>query len=108
VQLWDVRLVHREPNVDQITGSVISGARGSGARFFDCYYKENTAIGKLSFLAAHIVLTAGRFQWDMIRGLDIVLFRRGEYHELSEEEKEPLHRRSKELNETIRTRLFAE
>jgi 20S proteasome alpha/beta subunit len=71
-QLWslDVRS-GRGSKAERIDGTVIAGARGNAARFFQLYFKYNLPVESLKFLAAHIVL-AGRSWNGDIDGLDLV------------------------------------
>jgi hypothetical protein len=83
----------------------IKGAIGNRARFFDRYYRKQLPIDTLSFLAAHIVLTAGRIDPTMIDDLDVAQFDTTGFRLLTENEKVPLRERSEKLDALIREKL---
>ena len=84
------------------------GAIGNRARFFDAYLRGNLPVERLIFLASHIVLTAHRFDKQFISGLDVAIFQKSHYHELTEKEKARLRQRSERLDKLIQTELSLE
>ena len=107
LQMWRLDIAATWPfsKVRRIDGMAICGALGNSARHFEHYYQYNLPIARLKTLAAHIVLT-GHAVSGLIDGLDIATFGKDGYHWLSEEEKQPLRARSKEVDRTIRELLL--
>jgi hypothetical protein len=104
-QLWRLRITPPQQSAERILGMTIKGAIGNRARFFDRYYRKQLPIDTLSFLAAHIVLTAGRIDPTMIDDLDVAQFDTTGFRLLTENEKVPLRERSEKLDALIREKL---
>ena len=110
LQLWRLRISPSDPAAERIHGMTIQGAVGNRARFFDRYFRQlpPIPIETLTFLAAHIVLTAGHVDPVMIHGLDVAQFDRAGYRLLDEKQKTLLRERSDNLDALIRKQFFAE
>lgn len=106
LQLWRLRISPPDPGAEPIVTISVQGAIGNSARFFEHYYREGLPIEALTFLASHIVLTAGRVDSGIIEGLDVALFHRNSFRLLLENEKKPLRERSKRLNALIDRKFF--
>jgi hypothetical protein len=104
-QLWRFRISPPNPTMVPIKTMTITGAFGNRARFFDRYFRQSIPINKLTFLASHIVLTAGQMDTAMIDGLDVALFNKAGFRLLDESQMAPLHERSGQLDALIRRHL---
>jgi hypothetical protein len=105
-QMWSLAIDPVRSTASRVEGCCIRGAIGNLARFFGEYYETNIPVATLKRLAAHIVLSAQRFESGMIGGLDVSLFDDAGFHRLDEEAKESLRARYRELNDLVRTQLF--
>jgi hypothetical protein len=107
LELWRLRITPLSVAAERIQGITIRGAVGNRARFFDHYFKEGLPLDSLTFLAANIVLAAGRIDPVMIQGLDVAVINPAGFRLLSETEKMGLRKRSDQLDALIRKRLLA-
>ena len=88
-----------------IAGSVVIGATGNGARFFQHYFARGQQSDALKFLAAHIVLTAHELDTFAIEGLDLAVITASGFEWAIDKEKADLARRSRELAAFLRNQF---
>ena len=94
------------PYAYQHSGIVFGGACTNPATFLGTYYfKPDSRVHALKFLAAHVILTAGEVD-NRIRGLDVVVCDKDGVHEIGTQEKEELASKSKNLHKGIRRNIF--
>jgi hypothetical protein len=107
LQLWRLRITPQKLTAEPIVEMTIGGSIGNRVRFFEHYFTKPRSVDALTFLAAHIVLTAGRIDPMMIRGLDVALFNKAGFRLLDDRQNMPLRERSDRLDALICDRLFA-
>jgi len=108
-QLWRLDIEYRNSTAWRVfSKTVVAGALGNSTRHFQHYCPDGVPIEKLKMLAAHIVLTGHEIDSHAIDGLDVATVDSSGFTWLTEQEKKLLRERSRKLDESIRTHLFAE
>jgi hypothetical protein len=104
-QMWELTLREHGSRAVPISGSVVIGATGNGARFFQHYFTGGQPSDRLKFLAAHIVLTARDLDTFAIEGLDLAVITASGFEWVTDREKADLAHRSRELATFLRTQF---
>jgi hypothetical protein len=107
-RLYSLRVGPEGQNCTEVFDRRRAGDPGNPAMFFAQAYYSPRPISELTFLAAHVVLTAPRFNSDGIGGLEILsAHEETGFRMLSSDEIEELKERSSALHETISRALFS-
>ena len=97
----------KEVSVDEVVDSAASGDTVNAAIFWREAYYARVPIAKLTVLASHIIVAAGRISPALIDGLEIVLCDSSGFRRLSREEneqwKEKAVKRDKKIGRIVLT-----